>query len=47
MGGGGTLISVYPDDLTFLCKFLGVPEIFFAFLQNKNGKLNSRGFPVY
>jgi hypothetical protein len=27
MGGGGTLISIYPEDLTFLCKFRGVLEI--------------------
>lgn len=28
MGGGGTLISVYPEELTFLCKFCGVLGIF-------------------
>jgi len=29
MGGSGTLISVYPEELTFLCKFFEVLGVFF------------------
>jgi hypothetical protein len=28
MGGSGTLISVYPEELTFLCKLCGFIDIF-------------------
>ena len=28
MGGSGTLISVYPEELTFLCKLCGFLDIF-------------------
>jgi hypothetical protein len=35
IGGGGTLISVYLDDLTILCKLQGVPKIPFKVLQTK------------
>lgn len=35
MEGGGTLIFVYVDDLNTLCKFKGLPKIFFKLLQTK------------